>query len=92
MSNAHNEFITNLVNIGAVGTVAFYGILVSYACTSVKMLKKDIKIAAVAICMLCYVGYNIVNYAEVVNYPFYMVLVGLGEMWQRIEVEKEKGT
>lgn len=89
LSNAHNEFITNLVNIGAIGTVAFYGILVSYARTSVKMLKKDIKIAAVAICMLCYVGYNVINYAEVINYPFYMVLVGLGEMWQRIENEKE---
>ncbi len=92
LANAHNEFITNLVNIGAIGTVAFYGIFVSYAYTGLKLVKKDIKIAAVAIGMLCYIGYNIVNYAELVNYPFNIILVALGEMYRRIGAkEKERG-
>lgn len=83
LTNAHNEFLTNLANIGVLGVIAYYGIFVSYIYRCSKFWKKDMRVIAIALCLIGYNGYNVLNYAELINYPFYILLIALGETWMK---------
>ncbi len=87
LTNTHCEPITSLVNIGILGTVAFYGLLVSfvYRCFH----SDDKRCLAIAMCIICYIGYNLLNYANILNYPFMILLIAIGEnyMKNRMQVE-----
>jgi len=84
LTNAHNEFLTNLANLGVLGVATFYGMLIAYMYRMKKYWKSDMRVVAVALCLICYNGYNMLNYAELLNYPFYIVLLALGETWMKL--------
>ena len=81
LTNAHCEPVTSLVNIGILGTVAFYGLLVSFICRCFH--SDDKRCLAIAMCIICYIGYNLLNYANILNYPFMILLIAIGENYMK---------
>lgn len=95
LTNAHNEWITLLVNQGLLGLVSYAGIFISAV---VRFLKKamadkegnmqsEMGISAegkavlymCAISILAYTVHNMVSFQQILNAPFVFVILGIGE-------------
>lgn len=79
LTNAHNELLTSLVNIGILGSIAYYGIFVSFMIRARKYYRYDKRILYIALILVCFLGYNILNYQQILNYPFAFIMLGIGE-------------
>lgn len=78
LTNAHNEWITMMVNFGFFGTISYYGIFVSYFST-MKQCGKNPFVLSVGIATFCYLLHNMVSFANVLNLPFLFVLLAMGQ-------------
>lgn len=83
LTNAHNEVVTSLVNVGIVGTIAFYGMLAGFIYRCVRNWKRDARVLLIVLSILCYIGFNVFNYAQIFNYPYIFLLMGIGEAWMK---------
>ncbi len=83
LTNAHNELLTCLVNIGAVGVCLYLGIFLSFVKRCMRNGKKDPAFYCFAICSVCYFIYNMVSFAQVLNFPFLFLLLAMGEANRR---------
>lgn len=85
LTNAHNEWITLLVNQGFLGFTAYVGIFIS---AIVRFLKKANK-AALCMCaasILAYTVHNMVSFQQILNTPFVFIVLGIGEgIWRKPE-------
>lgn len=79
LTNAHNELLTMLVNIGAVGALSFTGIFVFFVANGVRQGKKDASLYLFAVCAVCYFVHNMVSFSQVLNIPFLFLFLGMGE-------------
>lgn len=79
LTNAHNEWLTALINYGLVGTVAYISV---FAAAVVKVCKnwkeQPILMAAVA-AVLSYAGHNFFCYQQVVCTPLIFIVIGAAE-------------
>jgi len=78
LTNAHNEFVTSLVNLGMLGTVAYYGIFVAFFVRVARCYKRDTRALYIALALAGYLGYNMLNYQQILNYPFAFIVLGMG--------------
>ena len=87
LTNAHSEPVTSLVNVGVLGTVSYFGFLISFVvrCFKKGTLKPEFFIPAV--CVVSYLCHNLVSFAQVLNLPFVMLIVAMGEGMLRRENE-----
>jgi len=79
LTNAHNECITFLVNLGITGLAAFIGI---FAAGFIRLLKKAVKepmCYVFAASLLSYFFHNQFSFSQVLNIPFLFMMLGLGE-------------
>ena len=79
LTNAHNEWITVLVNQGISGLVCFIGIFVT---AFFKFIKKAPMQPLLYLCvasLLSYTLHNIVSFQQVLNVPFVFMILGIGE-------------
>jgi len=83
LTNAHNELLTNLVNIGLLGTIAFYGIIFTFIIRAYKYSNKDARLLLIIPCLLSYLTYNLIGYAQILNFPYLILLIAVGEGWIR---------
>lgn len=85
LANAHNEFLTMLVNTGILGCITYIGIFV----TSIKnALKLDTVISKIIVFgILGYMINNVFSFQQVVSTPVVFVLIGLLENFLRKEKE-----
>ena len=79
LTNAHNELVTCLVNTGILGTLFYVGIFVSYIVRSFKAVGKDPFVKIAGICVCCYLVHNMVSFAQVLNLPFLILVMAMGE-------------
>lgn len=79
LTNAHNEWITVLVNTGIWGLITYIGFFVSKA---VRYISKGVMLPAVFACGLSLVGYmsnNLFSFQQVLNGPFVFIMMGIAE-------------
>ena len=85
LTNAHNEWLTTLINVGILGAVAYIGIFVTAIRRFAKAWQKDYLLAGVAASAVSYMAYNFFCYQQVCCTPFVFLLLGMGEYLLRRE-------
>lgn len=79
LTNAHCELVTLLINTGILGVVFYIGIFVSFMGRCLKAGKRQPYLYMYGVCVFCYLCHNIVSFAQVLNFPFVFLLMGMGE-------------
>lgn len=85
LTNAHNEWMTTLVNVGILGAAAYIGIFVTAIRRFLKAWRKDYLLAGAAASTVSYMAYNFFCYQQVCCTPFVFLLLGAGEYLLRME-------
>lgn len=75
---AHNETITQFVNGGILGGLAYLGIFISAFVLSAKNSDKHSELIAVMMCIASYFFHNIFCYQRITCTPFIFVIFGAG--------------
>lgn len=85
LSNAHNEWLTVLVNMGLLGLVSFAGMIISAIHNLLKSgLKKANLIAgACGLCVLAYTVNNVFSFQQTLNTATIFVILGIGSAYAR---------
>lgn len=79
LTNAHNEWITMLVNQGALGLVCYAGIFLSAIRRFLKGAKAQPMLLLCAASALSYMAHNMVSFQQVLNAPCVFIMLGIGE-------------
>lgn len=77
LTNAHNDYLTTLVNYGALGLISY---LWMFVC-SVKIFVRDKHnkiLPGLGICILAYALHNFFCYQEICNAPYVYIFLGMG--------------
>lgn len=77
-TNAHNEWLTTLINLGVTGTVA-------YAAVFLTALRKYRGNSMANMLLLVYGMHSLISFQQVLNAPFFFLLLGVCEAGQRKE-------
>lgn len=83
LTNAHNEWLTVLVDTGLLGLAGFGGMM---ACGMRRLIKKGSENPYAAACGLCLLGYtvnNIFSFQQVLSTGTVFVIFGMGEAFRR---------
>lgn len=78
LTNAHNEYLTKLVNIGIVGIFSYLFMLVLAVILFIRNRKEQVLLPAFALSTIAYMVHNIFCYEQVCCSPFFYILLGLG--------------
>lgn len=79
LTNAHNEWITVLVNEGALGVICYAGIFISAFIRFIKKASSKPFLYLCAAGVLAYTVHNAVSFQQVLNTPFAFLVMGIGE-------------
>lgn len=83
LTNAHNECITYLVNLGVFGLIAFIGIFWSSIKGLIEKAAKDPVCYVYAACFLSYFFHNQFSFSQVLCTPYLFMMMGLAESQRR---------
>lgn len=84
LTNAHNEWLTMLVNTGIFGAAAYLGIFVSAVGRFLKARHQDYFLVGAAASTVSYMAYNFFCYQQVCCTPFVFIMLGIGEyIWRQ---------
>lgn len=78
LTNAHNEYLTKLVNLGIFGLISYMFMLISAIFLFIRGRKENPLLPAFALCTVAYMAHNIFCYEQVCCSPFFYILLGLG--------------
>lgn len=79
LTNAHNEWLSSLINVGILGTVSYIGIYVTAIRRFYHEHERNILLAGIAAACVSYMCYNFFCYQQVLCTPFIFLLMGIGE-------------
>lgn len=79
LTNAHNEWMTTLINTGLLGAAAYIGIFVTAIRRFLREWRQDCLLAGAAASAVSYMAYNFFCYQQVCCTPFVFLLLGIGE-------------
>lgn len=89
LTNAHNEYITYLVNLGIFGLLTFIGILGISVKRLLKTAQKEPLCYIFVASILSYFFHNQFSFSQLLNTPFLFMMLGMGENLMRyIKIEK----
>lgn len=91
LTNAHNEWLTALVNTGVLGAAAYIGIFVTAVRRFLKAWRQEYLLAGAAASAVSYMAYNFFCYQQVCCTPFVFLLLGIGEYLLRNGQERAEG-
>lgn len=91
LTNAHNEWLTVLVNNGIIGFIGYAGIFISVCIRYLKKAENMMKssnervkcLYIFAICAFAYSIHNIVSFQQILSTPFIFLMLGMGERLMR---------
>lgn len=89
LTNAHNEWLTVLVNTGMAGLCCYAGIFLT---AFVRFLRKAGKQPLLYVCaavLLAYTAHNMVSFQQVLNTPYLFIVLGIGE--GMLAIQKDNG-
>lgn len=78
LTNAHNEFLTILINFGALGVVSYYGFFIYRIGLFIKERKKSEVCVWIAGALLLTFFHNLVSFQQIIATPFVFILLGIG--------------
>ncbi|MBR6003378.1 MAG: O-antigen ligase family protein [Lachnospiraceae bacterium] len=78
LTNAHNELLTLLVNLGLFGLVSFVGLSVSGIKLFIEKAKENKYMLMFALSMIMYLSNNLFSFEQITNTPFYFFVIGIG--------------
>ena len=83
LTNAHNEWLTILVDIGVLGLVSYAGMMISVIRNFLHAGKKSMLVGACGFCVLAYTVNNMFSFQQVMNISTVFVIMGIGENLRR---------
>ena len=90
-ANAHNEFLTMLINEGILGAVTYYGI---YACVAVKLAadkRRQPKTVLGIMILASYLGNQFFSFQQVISTPAMLMILGIVDGRKNITKERAEG-
>lgn len=88
LTNAHNEALSILINIGALGLLCYVGFVGSALVRYNRNAGRKPILYVCAISLLAYTLHNMVSFQQVLNTPYFFILLGIGEGILREDREK----
>lgn len=79
LTNAHNEWLTILVNTGLLGVVSFAGIIISAIKRFMKDAEENWITGICGVCLLAYTVNNMFSFQQAMNVTTAFVLLAIGE-------------
>lgn len=86
LTNAHNEWLTIVVDMGIFGCVSYIGIICTAILRFLKGMKHNAAAGACGFCVLAYTVNNLFSFQQSMNVTTIFILMGMGESFLR---EKE---
>lgn len=83
LTNAHNEWLTILVNMGVLGFVSFVGMITSAIRRYLKARNRCVIAAACGVCLLAYTVNNMFSFQQSMSVATIFVIFGIGENYIR---------
>lgn len=91
LTNAHNECITFLVDLGVFGMLSFIGIFISSFKRLLERAKKEPVCYMFAASLLSYFFHNQFSFSQVMNIPYIFLMLGLSEnLMRRVDGKNER--
>lgn len=87
LTNAHNEWLTILVNSGLLGFVSYAGLMVTAIKRYISVYKHNIAAAACGFCLLAYTINNMFSFQQSMSAPTIFIILAVGESFLRTERE-----
>jgi len=79
LTNAHNEWLTVLINEGLLGAVGYIGFMITAICRYLKAGRTDALAGAAGMGILAYTVNNIFSFQQVMGTSAVFLLLGIGE-------------
>ncbi len=79
LTNGHSVMLTELVNIGILGTAAFLSLIVICLKRQLRLFKLDPEQAVFLFPVCGYLLFGLINFDMVLNYPYLFVFIAAGE-------------
>lgn len=79
LTNAHNEQLTVLVNVGALGWLCYAGLFLTAFVRYMKGARRKPMLYLCAVSILAYTVHNLVSFQQVLNTPYVFIVLGIGE-------------
>ncbi|MBD5523430.1 MAG: hypothetical protein HDR04_03240 [Lachnospiraceae bacterium] len=79
LTNAHNELLTQLVNVGALGFLCYIGLFLSAFLRCMRRADKQPVLYMCAVGILAYAVHGMVSFQQVLNTPYIFIVIGIGE-------------
>lgn len=83
LTNAHNEQLTLLVNVGLLGWLCYAGFLLSAFVRCIRGARRQPMLYMCAVSILAYTVHNLVSFQQILNAPFMFIVLGIGEGLRR---------
>lgn len=83
LTNAHNEWLTVLVNTGIFGAVSYIGMMISAIVRYIRVGKKNLIAGACGFCLLAYTVNNMFSFQQTMNLTTMFIIWGVGEAYLR---------
>lgn len=85
LTNAHNEWLTILVDMGVLGLVSYAGMMISAIRSFLHAGKKSALAGACGFCVLAYTVNNVFSFQQVMNISTVFVIMGIGgNVWRAV--------
>lgn len=78
LTNAHNEGLSLLINVGVLGFLCYYGFVGSVLIWFGKRADRCPFLYVCAVSLLAYTVHNMVSFQQVLSTPFFFILLGIG--------------
>lgn len=78
LTNAHNEGLSLLINVGVLGFLCYYGFVGSALIRFGKRAARCPLLYVCAVSLLAYTVHNMVSFQQVLSTPFFFILLGMG--------------
>ena len=79
LTNAHNEWLTVLVDIGVLGIISYAGMMITAIRDFLRAGENKMLVGACGICVLAYTVNNMFSFQQVMNISTVFVIMGIGE-------------
>ncbi|MCM1185631.1 MAG: O-antigen ligase family protein [Lachnoclostridium sp.] len=83
LTNAHNEWLTILINEGVLGCICYVGMMCSAIWRFLKDRKRSIAAGACGFCVLAYTANNLFSFQQSMNAATIFIIMGMGENFLR---------
>lgn len=83
LTNAHNEQLTQLVNVGALGLLCYMGIFLSAFLRCLRRANGQPVLYACVFGILAYTAHGMVSFQQILNTPYIFIVMGIGERYCR---------